>query len=136
VTYIWISSLDSLDLVPANCWSNIYICFKFSNFTYNNAKKKKNKTEKNKEVEIIITHLMKRLYAEGTLCLFSGAGHKQAGHKHRHIKITLLAFKFCILPPHLLLPSLRISISHTHFFIKNSLLASQEKQQYCTIILY
>jgi hypothetical protein len=99
-------------------------------------KKKKNKTEKNKEVEIIITHLMKRLYAEGTLCLFSGAGHKQAGHKHRHIKITLLAFKFCILPPHLLLPSLRISISHTHFFIKNSLLASQEKQQYCTIILY
>jgi len=79
-------------------------------------KKKKNKTEKNKEVEIIITDLMKRLYAEGTLCLFSGAGHKQAGHKHRHIKITLLAFKFCILPliffyRHFAFPSLTLTSS-------------------------
>jgi hypothetical protein len=126
----WISSLQIV--VPIFTFASNLAT---SHIIMQKKKKKQNKTEKNKEVEIIITHLMKRLYAEGTLCLFSGAGHKQAGHKHRHIKITLLAFKFCIPPPHLLLPSLRISISHTHFFIKNSLLASREKQ-HCTIILY
>jgi hypothetical protein len=49
----------------------------------------------------IITHLMKRLYAEGTLCLFSGAGYNT--DKLRSLSQLLMNFLslFLSLPVHL-----------------------------------
>lgn len=71
--YIGIYGLDALDLVPAHSLTDHHSHFASNLAIFINEIKKSG--ERERELDIIITHLMKRLYAEGTLCLFSGAGY-------------------------------------------------------------
>lgn len=79
---VWIGSLDALDLLPAMQYIYIYIHHpSLSQHQTTDKKKKRNMKQ-------WCTHLMNRLYAEGTLCFFSAA----VSHQHTHTQFTLIPF--------------------------------------------
>lgn len=75
--YIRIDRLNALDLVPADGpYLDLLHTFITLTRKFNIIYQKLNmKLKKSTMVLNDYTHLMNRLYAEGTLCLFSGAGH-------------------------------------------------------------